>query len=391
MSIHLLRHVLVVLLALTMAACGAVPGFQRTNYEGSSEWYGKDDPDAAEPLDLDPQVHRITPELLEQLIRDPVPPPFYIQQLPENAAKEPYRIGVGDLLGVVVYGHPDITNPAGLTQSFESSGRVVDAAGEIFIPFAGALQVAGLTTTEARQLVASSLKRVINDPQVDIRVLNFRSQRIFVTGDIERPCTVWIEDIPLTIVDALRSCESDVSGFQTVGGRFDSVRLIRDGKSYLVNLMALYRTGGGPVELQNGDRLIVDNRLNRVFVVGEFETQMAVSVSAGGMTLADAMAAAGGLDLENADTGAIFVIRGVVDADGVKQGTGEDVLMPKVYHLDARAVDALILADQFRLWPRDVVYAAPARLVNFNRALAQITPSIDALFRTAVIYDVLTD
>jgi polysaccharide export outer membrane protein len=167
--------------------------------------------------------------------------------------------------------------------------------------------------------------------------------------------------------------------------------LLRNDKSYLINLSVLYRTGGGPVILQDGDRLIVDNRFNRVFVIGEFETQKAVSLSAGEMTLADAMAAVGGLDLDNADTGSIFVIRGNISTVVKEGGISTVVSAPTVYHLDAKDVDALILADQFRLQPRDVVYAAPASLVNFNRALAQLTPSIDALFRTAVIYNQLND
>lgn len=385
-----IRGFLLCLFAVLVTGCASLPGFGRTDYDRSSRWYGASY--AEEEFEgLEPDVHRITPSLIEELSNSQYDPAAGFQRLPESVVTEPYRIGAGDLLGVVVYGHPDITNPAGLTQTFESSGRVVDADGEIFIPFAGALRVVGMTTSEARELVADQLRRVINEPQVDVRVLRFRSKKVYVTGDVDRPCTVWIEDIPLTIVDALRSCDSGVSGSTAVAESINSIRLLRDGRSFLINLSLLYQRGDGPVMLLDGDRLIIDNRLNRVFVIGEVETQMSVSISAGGMSLADAIAAAGGLDLENVDTSSIYVIRGVVDKEPTKDGKAKEVLLPVVYHLDARAVDALILADQFQLQPRDVVYAAPASLVNFNRALAQITPSIDALFRTSIIYDQLNN
>jgi len=390
-DIHRLRPLLIFLVAISVSGCESLPGFSRADYEKESRWYGSVEKEEEDELDFDPEVHKITPGLIERLNSNPVEVPVHFQALPENIPAAPYTIGIGDLLGVVVYGHPDITNPAGLTQTFESSGRVVDAEGKIFIPFAGALHVAGLTTSEARQLVSRELRRVIKDPQVDVRVLNFRSKRVYVTGDISQPCTVWIEDIPLTIVDALKACGSESAGPESFTESIDSVRLLRNGRSYPINLSVLYRTGGGPVTLQDGDRLIVDSRLNRVFVIGEFETQMAVSLSAGEMTLADAMAAAGGLDLDNADTSAIYVIRGQVSTEKDDSGNVGLVLLPVVYHLNATEVDTLILADQFRLQPRDVVYAAPASLVNFNRALAQILPSIDALFRTTIIYDRLRD
>jgi len=113
---------------------------------------------------------------------------------------------------------------------------------------------------------------------------------------------------------------------------------------------------------------------------------MALAYTTGGMTLGDAIADAGGLNLGTADASSIYVIRGFMNPD--PNGEGREItLRPRVFHLDAGSVNALVLANNFQLEPRDVVYAAPASMVNFNRALALLTPTLDQLFRSFLIYD----
>ena len=309
-------------------------------------------------------MHEITPSLVSKLRSTEEAPSIDASlEQPQDKPFADYVVGPGDVLGVIVYGHPDLTNPAGTTQPSESSGRLVSAEGEVFFPFIGTMQVAGLTTKQIREKVTEGLGRVIREPQVDVRVQRFRSQFIYVAGDVNRPCAVPLEDVPLTIIQALDACQT-----------------------YPLDLNAIYRAGN-PLILQAGDRLIIDDSFSRVFLIGEFDEQIAAPYSAGGLTLADGIAAAGGLNLSTADASNIYVIRGFVDTSTDANGKIETNVRPKIFHLDASSVDALILADTFQLQPRDVVYAAPASLVNFNRALALIAPSVNLLFQSALVYD----
>jgi polysaccharide export outer membrane protein len=72
--------------------------------------------------------------------------------------------------------------------------------------------------------------------------------------------------------------------------------------------------------------------------------------------------------------GNIFVIRGDYEA-------------PEIYHLDASSADALLLATQFQLRPRDVVFVSTYKLAQWNRVMAQILPTITSLWTT---YDLST-
>jgi polysaccharide export outer membrane protein len=89
----------------------------------------------------------------------------------------------------------------------------------------------------------------------------------------------------------------------------------------------------------------------------------------GRLTLAEALNETGGLEASVANPSQIFVIRGDYDA-------------PNIYRLDAGSPDAILLATQFRLRPRDVVFVSTYRLAQWNRVMQQILPTIDAIWRT---------
>ena len=116
---------------------------------------------------------------------------------------EPYRIGPYDILNIIVWDHPELTTPTTQIANPTESGILVDSEGYIFFPFAGQMKVSGLTLNEARELLQEKLKTYIRDPQLSIRVAQFRSQEVEIVGEVQHPGILPITDRQLTAMQAI--------------------------------------------------------------------------------------------------------------------------------------------------------------------------------------------
>ncbi len=365
------RFLAIGLILATMAGCTIVPGVKM------------DDPEAGWPdEDIDiPDIQRITPQLIREMAdrRLEAMEAENGELRPER--DEEYRIGHGDVISIIVYEHPELTNPFGTATSREELGQKVRRDGTLFFPYVGAVHVQGLTEQELQNRIVDGLEPFIQEPQVSVRIVDHRSRRAYLTGQVQSPGIIPLHDEPVTILDAL----SEAGGFPDFGDTGDAADrrqavLTRDGESRLIDLRALYSRGTGNLALQDGDILYVpDNRQNRVFVMGEVQQQTAVEMPDGELSLADAIAEVSGLDLGLANTKEIFVIRGVPETG--EAGEEEGRIVPHIYQLDARQGTGLLLADSFALQPRDVVFVSSSELVRWNRVINQILPTISAGFQ----------
>ena len=93
-----------------------------------------------------------------------------------------YRIGPLDMVQVVVWEHPELTSPMG---QYQPAGQKVTTDGKLFYPYAGELQAAGLTAQELRAEITKRLSdKILNDPQVDVRVTGYHSRKMSVYGAV---------------------------------------------------------------------------------------------------------------------------------------------------------------------------------------------------------------
>lgn len=362
------------LLALLAQGCAVVttPGFDYADpKQRTSVTLGQYVPaDADNP----PQgvVTPITPALVQaQAQNQPRGIPAEVQAL--FAEPKPYTIGPSDVIGIVVYDHPELlqTNAAVISQGVDPTGIssapgfIVGADGQITFPYVGRLKVEGLTEIEASELLAKRLTRVIKDPQVTVRIQSFRSRRAYVEGEVRTPGTQIFTDVPMTLPEAINR-----AGGITPNGDRSFVTLTRGNQTTLINLMQLQELGvsANRVLLQNGDTVTVRHREERkVYVMGEIAKPSALLMRNGRLSLNEAIGEAGGPNLATANTGQVYVIRNTA------QGT------PAVFHLNASAPSSLALGDTFALRPRDVVYIDPVPLVNWNRIISLILPSAQVL------------
>lgn len=110
-------------------------------------------------------------------------------------------------------------------------------------------------------------------------------------------------------------------------------------------------------------------RSKKIYVMGEVLKPGLQPITDAPLTLADVINLAGGFDANTADTRRIFVIRG-------------NPTSPSVYWLDAKSPTAMLLAEQFLMQPRDVVFVSVADIARWNRSINQILPTVQTIWYT---------
>jgi polysaccharide biosynthesis/export protein len=274
---------------------------------------------------------------------------------------ESYRVGHQDSLRVTVWNHPELTNPAGTAN--ELAGRVVNGDGSFYFPFAGRVKAVGRTVSEIQADLAQSLARVLRDPQVEVAVLQYRSKKVYVAGEVKTPGAQPLTDVPLTVLDAVAT-----AGGAGAEADLGAATLQRGAQTIQIDLNALYYGGdlAQNLRLQNNDVLTVpERRGNKVFVLGEVIKPASLLLPARGrLSLSEALADSGGLNPLSAHAGQVYVIR-----------AGEND-RAQIFHLDASTPESLVLADKFDLQRRDVVYVDTAPVVRWNRIISNILPTL---------------
>lgn len=351
MKMKLLRTTFAALTSLALSGCLLAPGQHLRQSDLSY---------SAQSDDGRLQMVSITPKLIAMdraTLAEQVLPADLFDYVPED-----YAVGVGDVLYITVWDHPELTVPAGAQQAPNLAGRTVQSDGTLFYPYIGKVNASGKKPAVLREEITSRLAKYIESPQVDVSVLSYGSKRVWVTGAAERSSPISLGTSPLTLADAisqtgLNSLQADLSG----------IRLSRGGKTYTINLETLANQyGGRQLYLKDGDSIYVPF-LDRkeIFVVGEVNLPGAYSFRTGDVTLNQALGRARGLSQTTSQGNSVYVIRGSADL----------VAEPSmIYQLEARSPSAFAVASQFMLQPGDVVFVGAAGVTRWSRFVNQLLP-----------------
>ncbi|WP_289098608.1 polysaccharide export protein [uncultured Pseudoalteromonas sp.] len=280
-----------------------------------------------------------------------------------------YKLGVGDALTIGVWDHPELTIPAAVQRTAEFDGFRVDPDGTITFAYAPNIPAAGKTVKEVRNELVKRLSRVIEDPQIDVKVVGFRSQKAYVTGEVNTPGVLPVTDIPLTLVDALNK-----AGGLTESADWRTVTFTRGDKTEIIKLDDFYAKGDISQNrlLKHGDIVHVNrNDMQKVFVLGDVKRAGTVGVNRYGLSLAQALSETGGINENTADANGVFVLR--------KRNLETDGVIADVYQLHAKNMTALVFAEQFKLQPSDIVYVTSAPLARWNKVLSLLLPSLSTV------------
>jgi len=249
-----------------------------------------------------------------------------------SPAPTEYTAGPQDVLEVTVFGEEEV------------SGKFpIETDGTFNFPLVGRVKGAGLTLRAIEKELHDRLADgYLQNPQVSVAVGQFRSQRVFIVGEVGRPGTYPLT-AQMTLIEALAtagSVASDAAGHVVIvrGSRAgEDAADARAASEVLEVNLGTFQTGSlvDNVVLRDGDVVIVP-RAESVYVLGQVRSPGAITVERG-TTVLQALALAGGVT----DRGSMSRIRVVRVVNGkkteIKVGLDDSV----------RAGDTVMVLERF--------------------------------------------
>jgi polysaccharide export outer membrane protein len=250
-----------------------------------------------------------------------------------SAAQVPqgeYIVGPNDVLAITVVDQPQLTGK-----------YIVRADGTFTFPLIGRLQAGGLSVQDVETDVHDRLaKGYLKDPQIGVSVDQYRSQQIFVIGEVRQPGSLQFTG-SMSVIEALARAGSTTerAGTEAVivrptsGAPVDAAAVAqaqnakdKDSDVIRVNLQNLQSgTLSQNVILRSGDTIFVP-RAESVFVSGLVRTAGEYVIRKG-MTVRQVLALAGGVS-ERGSTRRIQIIRQVDGVENTISANLQDAVRP---------------------------------------------------------------
>lgn len=213
-----------------------------------------------------------------------------------DAARGEYLIGAQDVLTISVWDSPDL------------SGKfTVETDGSFTFPLIGRVKAGGLTL---RQFEAELKKKLADgyfkNPQVSVAVETYRSQRIFIVGEVRNPGTYQLTG-DMTLIEAIARAGSTTPGAapeaivvrapagKTADGPTLPGQRPDEADTEKVNLRDL-QSGvlSQNVALRDGDTIFVP-RAESIYVFGQVKSPGAYALQSVDTTVLQALSLAGGV------------------------------------------------------------------------------------------------
>jgi polysaccharide export outer membrane protein len=309
------------------------------------------------------------------------------------------RFGIGDVLGVTIFeaaaGGLFIPAEAGVRPGnfVTLPNQPVDTKGMISVPYAGLVPAAGKTPSEVEQIIVDRIKNRAIEPQVVVALATQNTSLISVVGEVN--ASVVTGRLP-----AEPAGERVLDYITRAGGLRDQgqdtwVVLERHGQRAAVPFGALIYEPGNNIWAWPGDTIYLYKEPQTFLAFGASGQQGQFQFSAGPvssawrMTLAEGVAAAGGLIDVQADPGSVFLYRREPRELAIKLGVDcskmDGPTVPVVYSVSFADPAGYFLATRVQMRNKDVIFAANAEAVEITKFTSFLNALISVPNNAAVL------
>ena len=254
----------------------------------------------------------------------------------------------------------------------EISSVTVDQAGNVRLPFAGTIQVSGMTPMQVEQNIERRLADQSQHPQVVVTVSQSIFSSVVVSGDVRKPGRITLTSGQERIVDAIAAAGGTDQSIDDIVLRF-----VRNGQRFEERLGDIEPGSATDLVLDPGDRIEVIRAPRTFTVFGAAGKVSEVAFQSARVSLAEAIARAGGPNDAVADSSGIFLFR-----LGAPLGASH---APNIYRINMLDAKTYFLAQKVALRDKDLIYFANARSNQPSKFVAIISQLFSPVLAARVI------
>jgi len=309
-------------------------------------------------------------------------------------------IGIGDSVSVTIWeaSAGGLFSAPAISEKFSSGAnsatipeQIVGRDGAITVPYAGRVQVAGHTTRAVQSVIEKALVGKAIQPQVLVNVVHPISNSVTVGGE-----AVGSARIPLSVRgDRLLDVIASAGGVK-VPVNEAYVELARGSAVARVPLTRVIADPRENIFMQANDVLTLVRDPQTFLAVGATGVNAQIPFNADGITLAEALVKAGGLQDQRSDPQGVFIFRyenPSIAHELIPQLAVRGPEVPIVYRLDLRNPNSLFIEQKFRMANHDLVYVSNAPLVEvekvigiFNSVLTPASQASSVAYNAAIVH-----
>jgi polysaccharide biosynthesis/export protein len=300
------------------------------------------------------------------------------------------KVGAGDVLEVSIWEAAPATlfgSPALEVRGVPSTSRavalpeqMVSAEGEIAVPFAGRIQAAGRTLAEIETEIAKRLRGKANQPEVLVRLTHNLSSNATVVGEVTNSTRVPLTPANERLLDALAAAAGVRQPVNKV-----TIQITRGGSVHALPLQTIISDPRQNIALQPGDVVTAYFQPLSFTALGATGKNEEINFEAQGITLAQALARAGGLLDTRSSPQGVFVFR--FEARSALEWPRQPVaatpegMVPVIYRIDLKNPASFFVMQSFAMNDKDLLYVS-------NAPIAELQKFLNVVF--SVAYPVLT-
>jgi polysaccharide export outer membrane protein len=351
---------------VAVGGCAVMPASGPASWD---VWAGQHD-----PSNIPYAFVRITPKVASVLAKAI---PRLVGEFPDRSRPKDVRFGIGDIVSVTIFeassGGLFIPGEAGVRPGnfVTIPSQAVDINGNISIPYGGAIRASGRTQVEVQQAIVDSIKNRAIEPQAVVSLVDQRTSLISVLGDVGRPSRIPALLTPERILDAITR-----AGGPAGPGQDEWVMLERNGRRALSPFGALLYEPANNILVHPNDTIYLYREPQTFLAFGALGTQQQIPFGMWRISLAEAVAKAGGLSDSIADPASVFLYRGetreVAQAMGIDCSPFQGPIIPVIYNINFRNPASYFLATTLEMRNKDVIYVSNSVSVEATKFMTYI-------------------